>query len=922
MADFGFFDGCLQSLQQAVQEQALQQIIDGRYHLEAIHDGGGLGTIYLGRDMTLDGHPPRAVKLLRADTLVPAQVDRLLREAGALSHLAGLSQGIVEIHAAGRTPTGDPYIAMEFVRGTPIGAATAYNLGQYLKHCQRLPARHAAEIVYALSSAMDLVHSLRLPDESGARTVRIAHGDLKPENILLVTDERVSDPSQLKFRPKITDFGLGCGTAGYMAPEQAAACGEATPAADIWALGVILYQLTTGELPTTNRSRAGRVPRSDRLPSTGDPDLDEICEHCLRVNPAERYAAASALEGDSSGKNQARSELTQALDRWLRRLPLTGRLGRTRWRRRFVLACRRHPTRAAGTVATLLIALLSAGFSWSLAAKNVELTQRNTVISQQKAQVDQQRRAAVLLNTSLELRLAELTERMMTARLLMITSWSKHIASLGERFREKEGKAEFLGFDAETQKLISTLARPPLPLPGEKPKRSLDFELYNTLQNFLKLRLADDPAKSLPAIPGVLAQIRLLRESPDPTLEEAIPEEVRLPLAAVLELIVQKLRAEILLEDKRYSDAHTAASECFRAVEEYASFDPENQEYRYRLCQLLADAVRKIETEAPDSLQEWYDTIERCAKPLSPARRMEVYGWVLMSSLTRTNWMDKSSLERPEFQRIVGWMSELHDQGFFASLTEKSLGLCAAQLQNGVAFTIAGDGKRGFAAIAEALPLIATRLNQIHDMPSQGALIVAMQLKISLMYSGLLTITHYEDADLKRRIRRLDGQLNAVLKERGLGLDEIMETIEKATRDTETQFAKMRDAVPAFSSREIQKGHLKCLAPGADIFNQRLALQNSIPGVTPAERVMAARILAAGVRLHRSGKVTDISGPAADQLAEQSYAVFLGIGADLVTRGFWSGQLSREFADLINDEEQDSGAPQDPSPSGQDAQAP
>jgi serine/threonine protein kinase len=210
-------------------------------------------------------------------------------EAEAVAHLQ--HPNIVQIFEVGEHG-GLPYLSLELVEGG--------NLGRLLREGQLAP-RAAAEMIAKLARAVHYIHGQHM-----------LHRDLKPSNILLTADGT----------PKITDFGLArrlendvgmtlsgavLGTPSYMAPEQARGDKKAiAPAADVYALGAILYACLTGQPPFTGasvldtleqvRSREPEPP--SRLRPGVPHDLDTICLHCLQKDPARRYASANALADD------------------------------------------------------------------------------------------------------------------------------------------------------------------------------------------------------------------------------------------------------------------------------------------------------------------------------------------------------------------------------------------------------------------------------------------------------------------------------------------------------------------------------------------------------------------------------------------------------------------------------------------------
>jgi formylglycine-generating enzyme required for sulfatase activity/predicted Ser/Thr protein kinase len=257
------------------------------YEVEAVLGRGGMGVVYKARQVGLDRLV--ALKMIRyAEDAGPEEQARFRAEARAIARL--LHPGIVQIHEVGECQ-GRPYFALEYCSG-----------GSLDKQLDGTPweAKRAARLVEALAEAVAAAHR-----------AGIVHRDLKPGNVLLAADGT----------PKVTDFGLArrvdasgetrtgaiLGTPAYMAPEQAEGHGkQAGPAADLWALGVILYELLTGRPPfkavtglETLLQVASREPVSVRHLQPAVPrDLETICHHCLEKDPKRRYASAEALAED------------------------------------------------------------------------------------------------------------------------------------------------------------------------------------------------------------------------------------------------------------------------------------------------------------------------------------------------------------------------------------------------------------------------------------------------------------------------------------------------------------------------------------------------------------------------------------------------------------------------------------------------
>src|SRR5262245_40856325 len=267
---------------------------------------GGMGVVYRARQVT--GGRLVALKLIRDGALASAQDRARFRlEAEAAARMQ--HPNVVQIFEVGEH-NGLPFFAMELIEG-----------GSLDKHLagQPMSPPEAAELVLALADAIEHAHARK-----------IVHRDLKPANILMsfVTShsslvDAQSSSDQGRMTPMITDFGLAkrldsettawtqvgavLGTASYMAPEQAEGrVGGIGPAADIYALGAIFYELLAGRPPFVNESWGQTVwqvlhdeptPLARVAPEVPR-DLDTICLRCLEKEPQRRYASAGALADD------------------------------------------------------------------------------------------------------------------------------------------------------------------------------------------------------------------------------------------------------------------------------------------------------------------------------------------------------------------------------------------------------------------------------------------------------------------------------------------------------------------------------------------------------------------------------------------------------------------------------------------------
>jgi len=306
----------------------------GEYELLEEMGRGGMGVVYRARQTSLDRQV--AVKLLLGGAYSSEDMlRRFQREAAAA---AGLQHpGIVPIFDYGEWE-GQPYYAMELIKGRDLAALTAG---------RPLQARRSVEILRDLARAVTYAH------ERG-----IIHRDLKPSNVLIADDGHVC----------ITDFGIAkrlgdnsdatlssqiLGSPSYASPEQAAGRSSLVgPASDVYALGALGYHLLTGRAPfsaeaatDTLRLVLGSEPVSPRLLNPALPrDLETICLKCLAKDPARRYRTASALAED--------------LQRYLENRPIHARPPSLIYRmRQFVRRHRFGVTATAGSMAALIVGL-------------------------------------------------------------------------------------------------------------------------------------------------------------------------------------------------------------------------------------------------------------------------------------------------------------------------------------------------------------------------------------------------------------------------------------------------------------------------------------------------------------------------------------------------------------------------------------
>ncbi len=300
----------------------------GSYHVVRLLGRGAFGAVYEAHDDSLG--QTVALKVLRPERAEDAQerarFEREGRQIAAVRH-----PNVVAVYSVGQTPGfPPPYLVMEYVGGGSLDAR--------LRAAGRLDPRAAAALVAGAARGVAAAH------DQG-----IVHRDLKPANVLL----------DAAGEPKVADFGLArrhadvstiqvlAGTPAYMAPEQARFARFVGPPADVWALGVILYECLTGERPFDGGSTAeilhgvtskeparvrARVPNVPR-------DLETIVGECLVKEPEGRYRTAGELADD--------------LDRFGRGEPILARPAGVA--ERGYKWARRNPGRAGAMAAAVLV---------------------------------------------------------------------------------------------------------------------------------------------------------------------------------------------------------------------------------------------------------------------------------------------------------------------------------------------------------------------------------------------------------------------------------------------------------------------------------------------------------------------------------------------------------------------------------------
>ena len=258
-------------------------VLDGRYRVDEMIATGGMSTVYRGLDARLDR--PVALKVMDSRYSGDQQfLVRFQREARAVARLKG--PGLVAVYDQGFDGR-HPFLVMELVEGG--------TLRELLRERGPMPPHAVAAVLAPMLSGLAVAHRAGL-----------IHRDVKPENVLISDDGdvKIADFGLVRAvaEAKITSTSVILGTAAYLSPEQVGS-GDASPRSDVYAVGILAYELLTGATPFTGDNALSiayqRMDNDVPAPSAaiaGVPaQFDELVSCATARNPADRYADAQEM---------------------------------------------------------------------------------------------------------------------------------------------------------------------------------------------------------------------------------------------------------------------------------------------------------------------------------------------------------------------------------------------------------------------------------------------------------------------------------------------------------------------------------------------------------------------------------------------------------------------------------------------------
>ncbi|HJL19426.1 MAG TPA: serine/threonine-protein kinase [Sandaracinaceae bacterium LLY-WYZ-13_1] len=268
------------------------QILAGRYRVTELLGVGAMGSVWLAEQMAL-----KTIVVVKfheegfVGSKAEVALERFLREARTIASVR--HRNVCELYEVGRTEEGEPYLIMERLDGGSLAAR--------LRDEGRLPVGESLAIAIALCHGLEAVHA-----------AGVLHRDIKPENVFLHEDR------ELGVVPKLIDFGLArpagdekritsngkaVGTPGYMAPEQARGQRDLDARADLYAVGVTLYEMLSGELPARGETSMDLmvwtatedpIPLAEHRPDLAGPVTDAVMKALAFPRPG-RYEDARSM---------------------------------------------------------------------------------------------------------------------------------------------------------------------------------------------------------------------------------------------------------------------------------------------------------------------------------------------------------------------------------------------------------------------------------------------------------------------------------------------------------------------------------------------------------------------------------------------------------------------------------------------------
>ncbi|MBV9948721.1 MAG: serine/threonine protein kinase, partial [Myxococcales bacterium] len=289
---------------------SIGSVVNGKYRLARLLGDGGMGSVYEAHHAVLGTRV--AIKVLHPELLRrTGLVERFLQEARVAAQIR--SPHVVQVTDVDRTPDGHAYIVMELLEGEPLSSV--------LDRQRKLPVATACDYALQILSALEAAHALG-----------VIHRDLKPENVFVtfaagkavlklidfgIAKARRASPQQ----KNLTVAGVLMGTAEYMAPEQARSADRVDARADIYAAGVMLYEMIAGARPVAGddaRLIALKVERGDVVPLVQvAPDVPReiagLVHRAMAPRPELRFSTATEMRLALEAAMQRRHPGTAAM---------------------------------------------------------------------------------------------------------------------------------------------------------------------------------------------------------------------------------------------------------------------------------------------------------------------------------------------------------------------------------------------------------------------------------------------------------------------------------------------------------------------------------------------------------------------------------------------------------------------------------